>query len=468
MTSIIIPCDNKFIEVKELVKTIHANTDDYELIFVTSYDNPCRLELEKWGQVISTTEKFIFSHRVNLGFKKATGDYLVLLNQDTKVEPHWLEYAIQDDKKLGPGLVGFRCQRGGGANYDAHGEGPALYTNSTLNMYGIMLSRRGYEMLGDLDERFIYYGGEDDDYSLRALRHGLKLIVTRGKLFHAVGSHFDPGTVKNLLPKTRTLFKKKWNVNLPVPPGENWADIERQPLTQPLVSVVIPTRGHHKYLPDCISSILQQTYPNLQIIVGVDGKDQPEVFEILQDISRVLRMDKKLYWVLPNVSRLLVLKTNEPVGSCNMRNRCVPYAYGELIALQDSDDEMLPDRIRNTIKYFQDPTVDIVYSDFILRDKTGDKVCTRSEVTKQKLIDRSMDIPGGTFMMRKRCLKKEPFYEKYCRAFDFEYALRTLDKFKYVYHAEPTIIYNRHDGEHLSGNNESHQMHKELIKEYRR
>ena len=38
-----------------------------------------------------------------------------------------------------------------------------------------------------------------------------------------------------------------------------------------LISVIVPIYGVEKYLPECIESLLCQTYPNLQIILVDDG-----------------------------------------------------------------------------------------------------------------------------------------------------------------------------------------------------
>ena len=69
-------------------------------------------------------------------------------------------------------------------------------------------------------------------------------------------------------------------------------------------------------------------------------------------------------------------------------------------------------------------------------------------------------------MLRRYCLEQEAFDQTYNRAFDFEYVLRTYGTFKHAYLDKPTIIYRRHAGEHLSGNNESYKQHKELMKHY--
>ncbi len=467
LTSIIIPTHKNLIEIKECAKSIYQHTENFEIIFVTDADNKYIKEISEFGRVITTPLPFNFSHRINMGIEEATGDYICLLNIDTVVEENWLKFAIKDDIMMGPGLVGLRCQTGGGSNIDAHGEGEAKYTNFTINMYGLLMSRRTYQIIGKLDQRFKYYGGEDDDYSLRALRNKLSLIVSRGKLFHSVGCGFDPVMVQQLLPKTRKLFIEKWGVDMPIPPAGSWVDETRKHLLEPLVSIIIPTRNHGDYILDCINSILEQSYKNFQIIVGVDGKDQKDTLKKMTEVSSIMKLDPKNYYVFPDVSRMLILQTNDQVGSCDMRNRCIEHAVGEFIALQDSDDIMLPERIKDTLKHFEDRELDIVFSDYILYDGATTKPHSLPAFNLENVLSLKCCVPGGTFMMRKGVARAEPFDPRYERAFDFEYVLRTIDRFKYKHHREPTIIYHRHGGEHLSGNALSANIHKELIRGYR-
>ena len=51
-------------------------------------------------------------------------------------------------------------------------------------------------------------------------------------------------------------------------------------MQQPLVSVIVPCYNHQEYIGDCISSILEQTYSNIELIIIDDGSKDLSVEKI--------------------------------------------------------------------------------------------------------------------------------------------------------------------------------------------
>jgi len=98
---------------------------------------------------------------------------------------------------------------------------------------------------------------------------------------------------------------------------------------RPLVSAIIPTRNRPATLSVAVHSALNQTYPNLEVVVVVDGPDEATV-EMLDALQ---------------VPGLRVVALAENVGGSEARNVGVRSARGEWIALLDDDDEWLPEKI---------------------------------------------------------------------------------------------------------------------------
>ncbi len=98
---------------------------------------------------------------------------------------------------------------------------------------------------------------------------------------------------------------------------------------RPLVSAVIPTRDRPHRLACAIRSALRQSWPNMEVVVVVDGPD-PATTALLETVAD---------------GRLRVIFLPEWRGGCDARNAGVRAALGEWIALLDDDDEWLPRKI---------------------------------------------------------------------------------------------------------------------------
>lgn len=94
-------------------------------------------------------------------------------------------------------------------------------------------------------------------------------------------------------------------------------------MKQPLISVIIPVYGVEKYISQCLESVINQTYKNLEVIVVNDGtKDRSA--EIAKEYAA-------------KDSRIKVYDF-ENGGLSVARNRGLEIATGEYISYLDSDD----------------------------------------------------------------------------------------------------------------------------------
>jgi glycosyltransferase involved in cell wall biosynthesis len=102
--------------------------------------------------------------------------------------------------------------------------------------------------------------------------------------------------------------------------------------TMPLVSVIIPTFNRAHMLGDAIGSVVQQTYPKIEIIVIDDGStdNTAEFIDQLQD------------------SRIQYIRQDN-AGVAAARNRGISASQGEYVAFLDSDDMYKPDCIEKKI-----------------------------------------------------------------------------------------------------------------------
>lgn len=120
----------------------------------------------------------------------------------------------------------------------------------------------------------------------------------------------------------------------------------------PLVSVVLATYNGERFLPAQLDSIVQQTYPNLEVIV-VDDRSTDRTLHILQQ-----------YAAAHPYVRVTVNDTN--LGYIRNFEKGLLMASGELIALADQDDIWHPDKLKILVEARGDN--DVVYGDSRLID----------------------------------------------------------------------------------------------------
>jgi glycosyltransferase involved in cell wall biosynthesis len=112
-----------------------------------------------------------------------------------------------------------------------------------------------------------------------------------------------------------------------------------------LVSIIIPIYNSEKFIYDTVTSCINQTYSNLEIILVNDGStDKTE--EIILSIT-----DKRIkYYKINNV------------GGCEARNFGIKNASGQLYQFLDHDDVLDVDKIFYQIKHYKTNGSNYIYS----------------------------------------------------------------------------------------------------------
>lgn len=118
-----------------------------------------------------------------------------------------------------------------------------------------------------------------------------------------------------------------------------------------LISVVIPTYGQAKYLRQALSSVLQQSYQKVEIVV-VDDNDF--VSKERENVRQIVREFQKL-------TQLIYIELPRNSGGSTARNIGIEHAHGEYIAFLDDDDLFLPDYLECMVRELERQNFDVVY-----------------------------------------------------------------------------------------------------------
>lgn len=137
----------------------------------------------------------------------------------------------------------------------------------------------------------------------------------------------------------------------------------------PLVSVVVPSFNHARYLRECIDSVLSQDHPAVELIVVDDGSTDGSL-DVLKTYGDRLR-----------------LLQQQGGRQARARNLALAVARGDLVAFLDSDDRWRPGRLSAAAATFRaQPQAALVWADHAFIDDEG-----------RPLGERRWVSPGGDF-----------------------------------------------------------------------
>lgn len=120
---------------------------------------------------------------------------------------------------------------------------------------------------------------------------------------------------------------------------------------QPLVSIIIPAYNVENYMANCLNSVFDQSYKNLEVIIIDDCSTDKTRSTICKLIEHY------------NDQRFKLLNLDSNVGVSTARNIGIRNSSGELIYFLDSDDDILPDCIEDLVTAYIDTGADIVIAE---------------------------------------------------------------------------------------------------------
>jgi GT2 family glycosyltransferase len=116
-----------------------------------------------------------------------------------------------------------------------------------------------------------------------------------------------------------------------------------------MISVVIPSYNHGKYLPETVNSVLDSSYKDVEIII-VDDQSTDDSAEIAKNIA--------------NKHPQITFVTQTNGGPSKARNTGISLAKGQFILPLDSDDLIGPEYLKEAAAILENnPEVKVVYAE---------------------------------------------------------------------------------------------------------
>lgn len=202
------------------------------------------------------------------------------------------------------------------------------------------------------------------------------------------------------------------------------------------ISVVIPAFNREKTIFRCLESVMNQTYPAMEILVVDDGST-----DNTQNTISNFPSDK------------VFLLSQKHKGAQAARNKGILEAKGDYIAFLDSDDEWMPQMLEETVhSLFRKADDCVVYSDCFVRNGNRQSLW-RLPNCEGNCYAALLKNPGPTISM---LVKRELLFqiglldEKVAAYQEWDLAIRLAQNAEFVHIHRPLYIYNQHEGETIS------------------
>lgn len=205
-------------------------------------------------------------------------------------------------------------------------------------------------------------------------------------------------------------------------------------MKQPGVSVIVTCYNYAKYLQGCLLSILNQTYPDYELLIVNDGStDNTD-----DVVAGFLDNDKITYLSQSNT------------GQAIATNNAIMAASGELIAFLDADDLWDPTKLEKQVSLFTRDSIGVVYSRIKFMDEqglaldmdlTGKYYTPRSGYVTGALLFENF-VPYSSTVVRKECFDRfGMFNPEYKNGLDWDMWLRISKEYEFAYVDEQLLSY---------------------------
>lgn len=187
----------------------------------------------------------------------------------------------------------------------------------------------------------------------------------------------------------------------------------------PLVSVIAICYNHEKFVIECLQSVVNQTYNNIELI-------------IVDDLSGDKSRDKILEFADRNPSMKFIFN-DKNVGNCRSFNQALKISKGKYIIDLSTDDVLLPHRIEKQVNLLEIlDEIGVVFSDANYINEKSEYIGNFKKNVKLPIGNVYEDVLAGrcytipvTMMMRRSIIERLNGYDETLAYEDFDFWVRS-------------------------------------------
>lgn len=205
-----------------------------------------------------------------------------------------------------------------------------------------------------------------------------------------------------------------------------------------LVSVIVPVYNRAKLVGKTLDSILEQTYPDVEIVVVNDGSTDDSL-SVLEDYKS-------------KFPERIILVDQQNTGQVRARNNGIQKARGEFIAFLDSDDTWEKEKLALQVPLFKQ-NVGLVYSAIYEVDENGSVtklVPCEQDVKGRKAYEHLLirnRMTGGTVVVTRKAVETVGLFDETFKAAEnWDLWIRIAKEYEVDFVNKPLVRYLKHQG----------------------
>ncbi|TCH64087.1 glycosyltransferase [Acinetobacter sp. ANC 4862] len=207
---------------------------------------------------------------------------------------------------------------------------------------------------------------------------------------------------------------------------------------QPLVSIVIPCYNHEQFVQDCIQSVIDQTYENIELIIIDDGSKDNSVLKIQEMVEKCQNRFKRFeFRYRPNKGLSATL------------NEAIDWCCGKYFSAIASDDMLLEEKTKTQLDYMEDHSSSVAVFGGVHIINNENKVI-RTIIDEQKkytfneILMHQHNLPAPTAFIQRESLIRVGKYDPEIRIEDWYMWLKISKIGEIVYLPKAFSYYRDH------------------------